>query len=115
MARYRKKPEIVEAERWLPVDYGQVPTVGEVPMRCSRDGLSEAQKRHMGPAKPDPLGVFYNKRTGMYGVGWFVETLEGWMRVSHGDWIITGVKGNKYPCKPDIFQLTYEPVEESQE
>lgn len=37
-----------------------------------------------------------------------IRTLEGDLKVSPGDWIITGVKGEKYPCKPDIFALTYE-------
>lgn len=41
-----------------------------------------------------------------------IETLEGVMRVNPGDWIITGVKGEKYPCKYDIFEMTYEPVED---
>lgn len=44
-----------------------------------------------------------------------VETLEGVMRVDHGDWIIKGVKGEQYPCKPDIFAKTYEPVEQPHE
>lgn len=39
-----------------------------------------------------------------------VVTLEGTMRAEIGDWIITGVKGEQYPCKNDIFQLTYEEV-----
>ena len=39
-----------------------------------------------------------------------IETLEGDMLVSPGDWVITGVKGEKYPCKPDIFEASYEPV-----
>ncbi len=39
-----------------------------------------------------------------------IHTLEGRMSVSDGDWIITGVKGEKYPCKPDIFKTTYDPV-----
>ena len=39
-----------------------------------------------------------------------IETLEGDMLVSPGDWIITGGKGGKYPCKPDIFEAIYEPV-----
>ena len=43
--------------------------------------------------------------------GW-VETLEGGHVVTPGDWIITGVKGEHYPCKPDIFEMTYERVEE---
>lgn len=40
-----------------------------------------------------------------------IETKEGTMRADVGDWIITGVMGEKYPCKPDIFDKTYEPVE----
>ena len=39
-----------------------------------------------------------------------IVTLEGTMIASPGDWIITGVAGEKYPCKPDIFFATYEPV-----
>jgi hypothetical protein len=42
----------------------------------------------------------------------FVNTLEGPMYVTPGDWIITGVKGEHYPCKPDIFEITYEIVNE---
>ena len=42
-----------------------------------------------------------------------VGTLEGFHRVCPGDWIITGVKGEHYPCKPDIFDATYEEVMES--
>ena len=42
------------------------------------------------------------------GVGFEIETLEGFMRADQGDWIIRGVKGEMYPCKPDIFDATYE-------
>ena len=41
----------------------------------------------------------------------FIQTLEGKLYVTPGDWIITGVKGECYPCKPDIFEATYERVE----
>lgn len=44
----------------------------------------------------------------------FIKTLEGEMRVSDGDWIIRGVKGELYPCKPDIFAATYEPACQSE-
>lgn len=53
--------------------------------------------------------------------GWFstdmppllnIVTLEGVMRAQVGDWIIKGVKGEVYPCKPDIFEATYEPADE---
>lgn len=40
-----------------------------------------------------------------------IHTLEGIMNVSHEDWIIKGVKGEFYPCKPDIFEMTYEKAE----
>ena len=40
-----------------------------------------------------------------------IVTLEGTMRASEGDWIIRGVKGELYPCKPDIFEATYEAVD----
>lgn len=39
-----------------------------------------------------------------------IKTLEGDLMVSHGDWIIKGVNGEFYPCKPDIFEMTYEAV-----
>ena len=41
----------------------------------------------------------------------FIETLEGTMRVTYGDWVIKGVKGELYPCKADIFEQSYEAVE----
>ncbi len=41
-----------------------------------------------------------------------ITTLEGDLLASPGDWIITGIKGEQYPCKPDIFAATYEPVDE---
>lgn len=41
----------------------------------------------------------------------FIETLEGEMRVIPGDWVITGVAGEVYPCKDEIFKATYEPAD----
>jgi hypothetical protein len=40
-----------------------------------------------------------------------IETLEGIMLGNVGDWLITGVNGKQYPCKDDVFQKTYDPVE----
>ena len=45
-------------------------------------------------------------------IGGEVVTLEGCMEVLENDWIIKGVQGEYYPCKPEIFDLTYEPVDE---
>jgi len=81
--KFRKKPVVIEAEQWFP-DGRIVPGV-EITHSCS-----------------DP-GCVYE-----YGI----KTLEGWMSVNSGDWIITGVKGERYPCKPDIFEATYELVVE---
>lgn len=41
-----------------------------------------------------------------------IHTLEGDMSADAGDYIITGIKGEQYPCKPDVFRKTYEPIEE---
>jgi hypothetical protein len=89
--KFRKKPVVIEAKQWIqmgdhanvePLDTDDVKTVGCCPTcGCSR-------KAH----------------------GW-VKTLEGGHIVCPGDWIITGVKGEHYPCKPDIFWATYEAVE----
>lgn len=43
----------------------------------------------------------------------YIDTLEGRMHVTAGDWIVTGIKGEKWPVKPDIFEKTYEPVIDS--
>ncbi len=40
----------------------------------------------------------------------YVKTVNGWAHIEPGEWIITGVKGEFYPCKPDIFEATYEPA-----
>lgn len=50
--------------------------------------------------------------TGKYGKGCFyISTLEGEMKASPGDFIIKGISGEFYPCKPDIFEMTYEKVD----
>lgn len=61
------------------------------------------------PYLGEVFGVIYLPK-GEVGRLPMVDTLEGWLKVSAGDWIITGVKGEKYPCKPDIFEATYEKV-----
>ena len=52
-----------------------------------------------------------HKSTAFIGDGVFaIKTLEGIMSVSDGDWIIRGIQGEFYPCKPDIFEATYEAI-----
>lgn len=56
-----------------------------------------------------PLGVY---KDGDSSTGFSIDTFEGSHEVTEGDWIITGVKGERYPCKPDIFAMTYEAIQE---
>ena len=68
---------------------------------------------------PLPEGVIFVRRSChpsnsiLYSHSHVIKTLEGTMDVKIGSWIITGVKGEKYPCDDEVFGLTYEPVTES--
>lgn len=53
---------------------------------------------------------FYKREDILVGNQIWINTLEGIMKAAIGDWIIKGVKGEFYPCKPDIFRATYEEV-----
>lgn len=65
----------------------------------------EAEQWHSGQ---DPLdGMVYDDSDSVY----CIPTLEGLLAPDDGDWIITGAKGERRLCKPDIFEATYEPVE----
>jgi hypothetical protein len=88
MAKFRKKPVEIEATQWL--QHGDHPSVTEVPI-WHEDAVIQALEEGL------PLASFG-----------FISTLEGGHVVRTGDWIITGVKGEKYPCKPDIFEMTYD-------
>ena len=86
MAKFRKKPVVIEAEQW----------------NCqAMEGLVVWVAGAANPKHPQFTPLWAE-----------IETLEGKLHVTLGDWIITGVQGEKYPCKPDIFAATYEPVED---
>ena len=93
MDKYRKKPVIVEAVRWMGPN-GDV-SVDEI----------QAWGCHVQPTHRWSM----DKMTGQYTL--IIPTLEGNMHCEVGDWIIRGVKGEYYPCKPDIFLETYECLE----
>ena len=114
MAKYRKKPVVIDATQWFkngdhPQDdvFRPFEDTGILP-DAPREGVAVRYFR-----RPDVPGnatcTHCNKD--MHVHGW-IDTLEGGHIVCPGDWIITGVKGERYPCKPDIFAQTYEPVEE---
>ena len=86
--KYRKKPIVIETKQWRTTgDHEAVSAyVADNYQLCGECG-----KKHVEH-------------------GW-IKTLEGGHIVCPGDWIITGVAGERYPCKPDIFAETYELVE----
>lgn len=85
MAKFRKKPVVIGAEQWFPGKHIEgVTQQTEYNIPCFDE--FDSSERHY----------------------WGIRTLEGVMEVNPGDWVITGVQGEKYPCKPEIFALTYE-------
>jgi hypothetical protein len=110
--KFRKKPVVIEATRWFkngdhPQDYS-ADVVAIDGTTFQSEGLVVRYYR-----TPDIDGQEPCRHCGniMHYHGW-IDTLEGGHIVCPGDWIITGVKGEHYPCKPDIFTMTYEAVEE---
>jgi hypothetical protein len=106
MAKYRKKPAIVEAEQWFKVTYNREAEHGirQEDMTIYHLGVGYYRTPGLdGQEKCNHCGDIMNNH------GW-IDTLEGGHFVCPGDWIITGVKDEKYPCKPDIFEQTYELV-----
>lgn len=107
MAQYRKKPVVIEAHQWHkngdhPED--DVTRGGTTPNGDEWEGMVVRYYR-----RPDDSGNRTCEKCGdiMHNHGW-IDTLEGGHIVCPGDWIITGVAGEKYPCKPAIFAETYE-------
>lgn len=88
MAKYRKLPVEIDAVQWTPE-------------QKFREGFVSAMKLW------EETGVFTDESSP---TGFSILTLAGKHEVTPGDWIITGVKGEKYPVKPDIFEMTYEKV-----
>lgn len=82
MAKYRKKPVVIEAIKWKGQNHNEVFEF------CGNDNFyfSDNQK------------------------DLFIPTLEGEMKANIGDFIIKGINGEFYPCKPDIFEKTYDEV-----
>lgn len=97
MAKYRKKPVEIDAVQVSWKTWSEVcDLVGSIISDGNPARHATGYSDHCGDASP------YIEFT--------IPTLEGDMIARHGDWIIRGVKGEFYPCKPDIFVATYEPV-----
>lgn len=118
MPRYRKKPVVIEASQWFangdhPDDYSRTVEPGPDSTTQFEPFLSEGRvvRRFRRPDVPGDAQCVSDKPCGhtMHDHGW-IETLEGGHTVCPGDWIITGVQGKRYPCKPSVFEATYEPA-----
>lgn len=93
--KYRKKPVVIEAIKWNGANEHQIREfVGNPMLRVSRP--------------PSQFELDYDLTDEMINI--FIPTLEGEMRANRNDYIIKGVKGEFYPCKPDIFEATYEKI-----
>lgn len=90
MAKYRKKPVVIEAIRWTGENKEEI-------LKFCGD-TAEIDESMKDPVTNIPLA------------GLFIHTLEGDHYAAIGDMIIKGVHGEFYPCKPDIFEKTYEEV-----
>lgn len=89
MAKYRKKPVVIEAFRWT-------------------GGPDQTEDPEWIIEKIRSEDVwFYEEERGTF---MMIMTLEGVMQASQGDYIIKGVAGEVYPCKPEIFEATYDLV-----
>jgi hypothetical protein len=85
MKKYKKKPVIIEAVQWLGSNYREIQ---EFAKGSSRDLSREQREKQL-----------------------VISTLEGDMLANLNDYIIKGIKGELYPCKPDVFEMTYEEIE----
>lgn len=114
MAKYRKKPVEIEAMRFgpTPADGHNVTSwmdrnlyVGLIGNATEPDTLRYPDQIETDNSRPDK-GWYIDPANGNL----LIRTLEGDMRVTPGDYVIRGVQGEFYPCKPDIFEATYDAV-----
>ena len=120
--RFRKKPVEVEAVRWFrngdhPDDYlSDQEGFGDDMNLHTFTGAERKTRKWEGEVvryfrRPDIDGRRKCEKCHrtMHEHGW-IDTLEGGHIVCPGDWIITGVEGEHYPCKPSVFEATYDPL-----
>lgn len=113
MSKFRKKPIVIDATRWwsngdYPDDNSKMLIHSETGAEFLSEGEIVRRFRRSdiaGNTKCKACNIFFHQH------GW-IDTLEGDHIVCPGDWIITGVEGERYPCKPNIFNATYEPAED---
>ena len=118
MPHFRKKPVeiaaihyIVGADHNTAVSFESFQDEGSVDRRLQRDELMRQNASDVQKFLRDGGADFECVNDAVDGPCILINTLEGQMKAAPGDWIIKGVKGEFYPCKPDIFAATYDAVE----
>ncbi len=108
--KFRKRPVVIEATQWF--KNGDHPEDNLPPNDKILNGerFEGSVVRYYRTPAMDGQTPCKHCSVKMHDHGW-IDTLEGGHIVCPGDWIITGVKGERYPCKPDIFEATYEDAE----
>ena len=125
MAKYQKKPIVIEAVRWrgYSSNLGITVEAPDQPIEITADNL-DGIRWEARPSWLPPVGIVINPgdipnghipsvpvgAVFRQGEALWIGTLEGSMRADPGDWIIRGIKGELYPCKSDVFAATYEPA-----
>lgn len=103
MPKFRKRPVTVEAHQWW--------RTGDHPL----DGPPEREGELVRYFRRPEPGFEGDRSHDLCGRTWhdhgWIDTLEGGHTVCPGDWVVTGVVGEHYPCKPSVFNATYEPIE----
>jgi len=113
--KYRKRPIVIDAVQWFTNGDHPADCVGELvedlvsgEMFKKIEGAVVRFFRH-----PDyPSTQKHELCDHIWHIHGWIDTLEGGRTVCPGDWIITGIQGEYYPCKANIFADTYEPVDE---
>tara|TARA_B100001964_G_C14218916_1_gene594266 strand:- start:1744 stop:2082 length:339 start_codon:yes stop_codon:yes gene_type:complete len=110
--KYRKKPVIIEAEQWFKNgDHSQDGTKRFTKGDFKGELLEGKVVRYYRHHDVSGNLICEHCNITMHFHGW-IDTFEGGHIVCPEDWVITGIKGEHYPCKPDIFKKTYEKVKE---
>lgn len=95
--KYRKKPVVIDAMQWDGT-------------RASKERIEKVfDGLNTNSVVLGTVGMMGERDRKTY-LSWTIYTLEGLITALPGDYIIRGIKGEHYPCKPDIFELTYEAV-----
>jgi hypothetical protein len=115
--KYRKKPVVIDATQWFmngdhPCDFSDRGNAYDFSDRGNNRGAMPREGmivRRYHSDKFRPKSACPECGAPRLNHGW-IDTIESGHVVCPGDWIITGVQGERYPCKPDIFAATYEPA-----